>query len=102
MQDADRPAEIQTLPLPARARCPRVDAESLCLVPFSEDLDRIGGHRGRRRDLGQGRAVGPSELERAGGLSIDLVTLLVHRAMVPATQQGEVRERGPPCAQCCT
>ena len=94
MQDTDCPARIQTLPEPARARCPRVEAESQCLVPSSEGLDRIGGYRGRRRDLGQGPAVRPPEPERAVRLSIDLVTLLVYRAMVPATEQREVRERG--------
>jgi len=93
MLDVVRPANIQALSEPARARCPRVEAESQCLVPSSEVLDRIGGHRGRRRDLGQGTAVGTPELELAIGLSIDLVTFLVHRAMVPATEQGEVRER---------
>src|SRR5439155_25095828 len=34
--------------------------------------------------------------ERAVGLPIDLVPLLVDRAMVPATEQGEVREPGRP------
>jgi hypothetical protein len=71
-----------------------VKAEPLRLVPRSEGLDRIGRDRGRRRDFGQGPAVRPTEAERAIGLSIDLVALLVYRAVVPATEQGEVRERG--------
>ena len=94
MQDADRPAEIQTLPQPARARRPRVEAEPLRIVPLSEGLDRISGYRGRRWDIGQGTAVRPPELERAVGLSIHLVALLVDRAMVPATEEREVRQRG--------
>ena len=94
MQDVDRPAQIQALAQPGRARRPRVEAEPLRVVLRAEGLDRIGGHRGRRRDLGQEPAVRPPELQRAVGLSIDLVALLVHRAVVPATEQGEVRERG--------
>ncbi len=94
MQDVDRPAYIQAFPQPARARRPRVEVERLRGVPRPEGLDRIRGHRDRRRDLGQGLAVRPPERERAVGLSIDLVAFLVDRAVVPATEQREVRERG--------
>jgi hypothetical protein len=52
MQDVDRPAQIQTLSQPQRARRPRMKAQPLRVVPRSKNLDRIGGHRGRRRDLG--------------------------------------------------
>ena len=34
-----------------------------------------------------------AELKLAVGLSIELVALLMYRAVVPATQQGEIRER---------
>ena len=61
---------------------------------LSEGLDRIRKHRRGGRHLGEGPAVRPPELERAVGLSIHLVTLLVYRTMVPATEQREVRERG--------
>ena len=71
-----------------------MEAESLRVVLRPQGLDRIGGHRGRRRDLGQGPAVRPPEPKRAVGLSIDLIALLVDRAVVPATEQREVRERG--------
>ena len=94
MQNAERPAQIQAFPEPARARRSRVDSKPLSVVPSPESLDRIGGHRDWRRNLGQGPAVRPAEPERAVGLSIHLITLLVDRAVVPATQQGEVRERG--------
>ena len=94
MQDVDRPAHIQSLAQPGRAGRPRVEAEPLRVVLRPERLDRIGGHRGRRRDLGQRPAVRPPEPERAVGLSIDLIALLVDRAVVPATEQSEVRERG--------
>jgi hypothetical protein len=59
-----------------------------------ENLHWIGGHRVRRRHLGQRPTIGPSELERAVWVSIDLVALLVDRAVMPATEQGEVRKRG--------
>jgi hypothetical protein len=71
-----------------------VEAQALRNVSCAETLDRILGHDGRRRDLGQGPAVGPPEPELAVGLSIDLVALLVDRAVVPTTEQCEVRERG--------
>jgi hypothetical protein len=63
-------------------------------VPRPEGLERIAEHGRRRRHLGQGPAVGPPEPERAVGLSIHLVALLVDGAVVSATQQGEIRERG--------
>ncbi len=94
VQDVDRPGEIQALPEPVRARRPRVESESLGVVPRPEGLDRVSGHRDRRRDVGQGAAVGPPELERAVGLSIEVIALFVDRAVVPATEPGEVRERG--------
>jgi len=94
MQDVDRPAQIQMLPEPARARRPRVEAESQRLVLSPQALNWIRGQRDRRRDLGQGPAVGAPEPERTVGLSINLVTLLVDGAMVLAAEQSEVRECG--------
>ena len=38
-------------------------------------------------------AVRPLKSELAVGLSVHLVPLLVIRAVVPATEQGEIRER---------
>jgi hypothetical protein len=87
MQDIDRPADIEALPQPARARRPRVETQSLRVVPRAKRSHRIRPYRGRRRDLGEGPTVRPSEAERAVGLVIHLVTLLVDRAMVPATQE---------------
>jgi hypothetical protein len=71
-----------------------VEAEPLRVVLRPKGLDRIGGHCGRGRDLGQEPAVRSPEPERAVRLSIDLVALLVHRAVMPATEQSEVRQRG--------
>ncbi len=94
MQDADRPAEIQALTQPERPRRPRVQLESLRFVSLPQSLDRISRHSRRRRDLGQDAAVRPPELERAVGLAIEVIALLVNGAMMPATEDGEVRERG--------
>jgi hypothetical protein len=85
MQDVDRPNHIQALSEPARARRPRVEAKSLRVVPCSEGLNRIGRHRCWRRDIRQQPAIGAPEPQRAVGLSIYLVTLLVHRTMMSAT-----------------
>ena len=67
-----------------------MEAESLCVVLSPEGLDRVGGYCGWERDLGEEPAIRSPKSQRAIGLSIDLIALLVHRAMVPATQQGEV------------
>src|SRR2546429_6061661 len=66
----------------------------LAWMPRPERRDRIGGQRDRRRDVGQEAAVRPPEPERAVGLWIDAIALLVDRAVVPATEQREVGERG--------
>ena len=63
-------------------------------MPRAEGLDRIGGHWDRSGHLGQEPAIRPPERQRAVGLSIDVIALLVHRAVVPATEQREVRQRG--------
>ena len=51
MQDVDRVAQIKTLAQPGRAGRPRVEPEPLRVVLRAEGLDRIGGHRGRWRDV---------------------------------------------------
>jgi hypothetical protein len=61
-----------------------VEGEAVPLVARSESLDWIGGHRGRRRDLGQKLAVGAAEAELAIGLAIHPIAFLVHRAVVVA------------------
>jgi hypothetical protein len=55
---------------------------------------RIGRHRGWRWHLGQEPPVRSAESQRAIGLSIDLIALLVDRPVVPAAEQHEIRERG--------
>ena len=51
MQDVDRVDQIQSLAQPGRAGCARVEPEPLRVVLRAERLDRIGGHRGRGRDV---------------------------------------------------
>ncbi len=71
-----------------------MDVEASRDVLRPKDVRRIGGHRGRRRSRGEEPPVRPPELERAVGLSLHLVALLVDRAVVTATEQREVGERG--------
>ena len=63
-------------------------------MPRSQDSDGIGGDRSGRRNGGQQPAVWSPEAQFAVGLSSDLVALFMDRAVVPATEQGEIRERG--------
>jgi hypothetical protein len=60
----------------------------------SQDLHAVPERLGRRGDLGQNPPVRAAEPKLAVGLSIDLVALLMNRAMVPATEQGEIRQCG--------
>src|SRR5439155_20541196 len=77
-----------------RHRRPRVDVNALRVVSRAKNLDGVGGGRRRCRDCGQGRAVRSPEAERSVGLSIDLIALLVNRAMVATAEQCEVRQGG--------
>src|SRR6266513_1647446 len=94
MQDVDRPAHVQALPQPTRGRGPRVDAEPLRLVPRSDGFHGIVGHLARNRDLGENPPVRAAEPKLAVRLSIEPVALLMDRAVVPTTEQRQVRERG--------
>ena len=94
MQHVDRPADVQPLSQPAGARRPCVQAKPVCLVPRAERFDRISAQHRRRRDLGQEAAIRSPEAERAVGLPVQVVPLLVDGTMVPATQEREVGERG--------
>jgi hypothetical protein len=93
MQDVDRPGHIQALAAP-HCRCrSRVDVESVPDVRGAEGLKRIGGHHRCRRDVGQHSPVRSPELQRAVGLSGDLIAFFVHGAVMPPTEQREIRER---------
>ena len=71
-----------------------MQAKPLRLVPRSQNLHGIAAHFGRSRNFGQNPPVRAPESKLAVRLSIDLVALLVDRAVVPATEQGEIRQRG--------
>jgi len=58
----------------------------LRLVLYPEGPDDIGGHCGWRRDVGKRSAVRAPKPERSVGLSIDLIALLVDRAVMPTTE----------------
>ena len=45
------------------------------------------------RHLGQGLSVWTAEAKLSIGLAVHLIALLVDRAMVPATEQREIRQR---------
>ena len=51
----------------------------------------IGGHHRRRRHVGQRPAIGPPELKGPVGPALDLVTLLVHRPVMPAAEERQIR-----------
>src|SRR5712692_12036800 len=72
----------------------RVHDKALRIVPRAEDFHGIARHPGWTRDLGQELAVRTTEPKLAVRLSIELVALLVDGAVVAATEQGEIRERG--------
>ncbi len=67
---------------------------SLHVVPGSEQLHGIGRHARRGWHVGQKPAIRSAEAKRAVGLAIELIAFLVDGAVVPATEKGEVRERG--------
>jgi hypothetical protein len=46
------------------------------------------------RHVGQDLAARPAERKLAGRPALDLVALFVDRAVVPAAEQGKVRQRG--------
>jgi len=90
VQDADRPAHVEALAGPLRARRPRVDVKACILVPRPERPDRIVGDRWRKRDIGQESAVRSPEPQLAVGLSFHLVSLLVDGAVMPPAERREV------------
>src|SRR5204862_6520794 len=94
MQDVDRPAEIKALPQPTRCCSPRVQDKPGRIVPRSDDCHGIVGHFVRTRDLGENPPVRAAEPKLAVGLSIKPVALFMDRAVVPATEQREIRQRG--------
>ena len=93
VQDIERPGDIQALSGPAHGRGVRPDVEPEPGIRGAEGLQWIGGHEGWRRHVGQHPAVRTPELQRAVGMSDDPITILVHGAVMAATEQREIRER---------
>jgi hypothetical protein len=96
MQDVDRVSHVQRLAQPPRDRGSRVQVKPLRLVPRSKDCHGINGHPGRRRHVGENSAIRAPEAKLPVRLPIELEALLMDGAVVAATEQGEVRERGGP------
>src|SRR5438094_2562857 len=96
MQDVEYPSNVQPLPEPFGTSRPRMDAEPSRGVIRTKRGHGIGGNRGRRRDVGQRLPVRTPEPELTVRPTSDLISLFVHGAMVPATQQREVCERRRP------
>ena len=71
-----------------------MEPDPLRLVPRLERPHGIEGHRCRRWHVGQRPAIRSPELERAVGQSLNLVALLVHRAVMATTEHREIRQRG--------
>jgi hypothetical protein len=92
MQDVDRPGEIEALPEPARAAGPRVDHEAAHPMGRDEGVCRVAGDGGRRRDLGNGTAARGAEAQRAGGVALDSIAVLVDGPVMPPAEQREVVE----------
>ena len=96
MQHVDRVANVEVLPKPTRHRRPRVECQARVSVVSPQHAHRVGGYRGSARHLGQDLPVRLPELKLPVGESIDLIALFVDRAVVPATQEREIRQlRGP-------
>jgi hypothetical protein len=93
MQHVDRIAHVERLAEPARHRGPRVQGAPVGVVARSERVHGIAGHLRRRRDLGQRPAVRAVESKLAVRLSIEPIALFVDGAVMPATEQREIRER---------
>ena len=94
MQNVDRPAHVQALSQPTRGGGPRVQGKPIRIVSRSQDFHCIARYFRRTRHLGQNSAVRATEPQLAVGRSLELVALLVNGAVVPPTEQGEIRERG--------
>ena len=93
-QDVDGPSHVERLSEPEGARRPPVQLKAPRVVTRPQSLDGIRGHRGGRRHLGQRPTIRPLEPQRPVRSPRDLVTLLVHRPMMPPTEQRKVRQRG--------
>ena len=85
VQDVDRIGDIQVISQPARHRRPRVNVEPLSVVRREQRVDGIARHGRGRRNVRQWPAVRSPEAEPSISLPLHLITVFVHRAVMPAT-----------------
>ena len=93
MEHIDRVSHVQTLAKRPRHRRVRVQVQALRLVRRAQDTERIVRDPGRRWHLGQQLASRTAEPQLAVRFALDLDALFMHRAVVPATQDRQIRER---------
>src|SRR5438094_2835488 len=94
MQDVDRPADVQPLSQPAGHGRPSVQVKSLRLMPRSQHVEGISWQRSNSRNLGKKSPVRTAEAQLSVGVSLDLVALFVNRAVMPTTENSEIRKCG--------
>jgi hypothetical protein len=94
MQHVDGPADIETLPEPARARRPRVQMEAGGFVRRPERTAGIQGDGPRHRDVGEDSSVRSPEAQLAVRPAFDLIAVLVDGSMMAPTEQSQVRQCG--------
>lgn len=93
MENIHRVAHVQSLAEPSPGSRVCVEHEPFRFVSRPDRVRGISRNLGRRRDGGNRPAAGMPELQVAVRLTLDLVASFVDRAVVPATQQGQVRLR---------
>jgi hypothetical protein len=71
-----------------------MDVETTRRMVGQKSMNRVRGHRGWRWNLREWSPVRPPKLKRTVRLLLHPEALLVDRAVVPATGQREVRQRG--------
>jgi hypothetical protein len=91
MQHIDRPAHIQAFPEPLGEARPRMELEPPRDVLCPDCSGRIGGYRRRYRYIRQRPAIRPPELEGPVDPALELVALLVHCAVMAATEERQIR-----------
>ena len=94
VQDVDRPAHVEPLPQPARARRLRIEVKTGRFIPRPERAHGIFWNRRWTRDHRNRSSVRSLESQLAVGLAFHLVALLVDSAVMTPAEHREVRERG--------
>ena len=68
--------------------------EPLRFMPRSQSVDGIGWQRNPRQNLGKKSPVRTAESQLSVGVSLDLVALFMNRAVMPTTEDSEIRQCG--------